>query len=98
MSTFAVNELCYRTVREPAFRAALLASPDAVLATLDLTGEERTALRSGDVGRLYLLGANTYMLGHLSRFKLFGLTQRGYAESMWAAARSRGEAVGADKR
>lgn len=94
MSVFTINEICYRAVHEPPFRAAMLADPAAELAKLELTDEERTALLEGDVGQLYLWGANTYMLGHLMRYKLFGLERERYATSMWAAARAAGRPAG----
>ena len=94
MSVFTINEICYRAVHEPGFREALLADPVAELAKLELTDEERKALLDGNVGQLYLWGANTYMLGHLTRYKLFGLDRERYATSIWAAARSAGRPAG----
>ena len=94
MSVFTINEICYRAVHEPDFRAALLADPATELAKLELTAEERQALLEGNIGQLYLWGANTYMLGHLTRYKLFGLDRERYANSIWAAARAAGRPAG----
>jgi len=94
VSVFTINEICYRVVHEPAFRAAILADPAAELAKLELTDAERRALLEGNVGQLYLWGANTYMLGHLMRYKVFGLTRERYAPSIWAAARAAGRPAG----
>ncbi len=53
---------------------------------LDLTDEERRAVLAGDVGALYLRGANTYLLFHLLRYKVLGLTLDSYQASLFAAA------------
>jgi len=94
VSVFTINEICYRVVHEPAFREALLADPATELAKLELTAEERKALLAGNVGQLYLWGANTYMLGHLTRYKVFGLDRERYSTSIWAAARAAGRPAG----
>ncbi len=82
MSIFAVNHLCRELVRDHAFRAAMKADPANALAPLDLTGEERRLLLAGDVGALYRLGANGFLLNYLSRFEVCGLTQQSYSERM----------------
>jgi len=94
VSVFTINEICYRVVHEPAFREAMLADPAAELAKLELADEERKALLAGNVGQLYLWGANTYMLGHLTRYKVFGLDRERYSTSIWAAARAAGRPAG----
>jgi hypothetical protein len=94
VSVYTINEICYRAVHDPPFRAAIVADPEGTLATLDLTAEERRALLECNIGQLYLWGANTYMLGHLMRYKIFGVTRDKYATSIWAAARSAGRPAG----
>ncbi len=94
MSVYTINEICYRAVHDPPFRDAVLADAAASLATLDLTDDERRALLAGDVGQLYLWGANSYLLGHLIRYKFFGVTRESYATSIWAAARAMGLPAG----
>jgi hypothetical protein len=94
MSVFAINEICYRAVHDPPFREAMLADPVGTLQTLDLTDDERRALLECNIGQLYLWGANTYMLGHLMRYNLFGVTREKYSASIWAAARAAGRPAG----
>ena len=94
MSVYAINELCYRAVHDPPFREALLADPSGTLVPLDLTADERKALLERNVGQLYLWGANTFLLGHLMRYKLFGVEREQYSQSIWAAARSAGRPAG----
>lgn len=97
MSSYGINEVCYRLVHDAPFRELMLVDAPAALAASKLTEEERAAFMGGDIGALYLHGGHPYLLGHLMRYKLFGITQKSHAESIWAAARSRGERVGADK-
>ncbi len=94
MSIFAIHELLYRAVHDVPFREALVADPAGTLATVDLTDAERNALLTRDVGQLYRWGVNTYMMGHLMRYKLFGIEREQYATSLWAAARAAGQPAG----
>ena len=89
MSVYAVNKICYRVVREPAFRQALTGNPEAALraATPPLTEEELSALLTGDVGALSLMGANHFLLHQLGRFRLLGLDLPSYADRIRAAYR-----------
>jgi hypothetical protein len=87
MSTYSINEICYRCVHDRGFRAAMKADPRAAIADLDLTDEERRAVLGGEVGLLYRMGANTYLLGHLMRYELLGITLPLYQERLFAAAK-----------
>jgi hypothetical protein len=84
MSIFAVNHLCRELLRDRAFRAAMKADPAKALAALDLTDEERRLLLAGDVGALYRLGANAFLMNYLPRFEVCGLNQQSYNERMRA--------------
>jgi hypothetical protein len=86
MSVYAINEVCWRLVHDLPFREGMKADPGQALAGLDLTENERTALLQGDVGALYRLGAHTFLLGHLSRYGIAGLTAAVYNERMRAEA------------
>jgi hypothetical protein len=85
MSAYEINKLCWRAVHDPAFREALKRDPEAATAPLPLSAGERDALLAGEVGRLYELGVNGFLLSHLPRFQLFGLTVPLYSERMRAA-------------
>ncbi len=82
MSVFKVNHLCREVMRDPAFREALRRAPQEALAGYDLTEEERSALLSGDVGKLHRLGVNSFLMGYLARFEVLGLDIRTYGERM----------------
>ena len=78
MSLYAVHRLCHQLLHDPAFRAQVQTDPEAALAPLDLSPEERRALLEGDVGRLYRMGANTFLLAYLPRYGVFGLDLPAY--------------------
>jgi hypothetical protein len=84
MSIFAVNYLCREVLRDHGFRAAMKADPAKALALLDLTDEERRALVAGDVGTLFRMGANGFLMGYLARFEVCGLSVPVYNERMRA--------------
>lgn len=84
MSIFAVNYLCREVLRDHAFRAAIKADPAAALAPLDLTDDERQALIAGDVGALFRMGANGFLMAYLARFEVCGLNVESYNQRMRA--------------
>jgi hypothetical protein len=84
MSIFAVNYLCREALRDHAFRAAMKADPAQALAPLDLTDQERRALVAGDVGTLFRMGANAFLMGYLARFEVCGLNVETYNQRMRA--------------
>jgi hypothetical protein len=80
MSVYAIDEICYRLVHEPEFRAAAKADTAAAIRDADLSDAERNALLSGDVATLYRMGAHPFLLGHLARYGVGGLDAATYAE------------------
>jgi aromatic-ring opening dioxygenase LigAB LigA subunit len=84
MSIFAVNHLCREVMRDHAFRAAMKADPAKALAPLDLTEEERRALVAGDVGTLYRMSVNGFLMGYLARYEVCGLNVEVYNQRMRA--------------
>ncbi|MFL6796839.1 MAG: hypothetical protein ACJ8F3_05450 [Xanthobacteraceae bacterium] len=84
MSIFAVNHLCRELLRNHSFRAAMKSDPAKALAPLDLTSEERSHLLAGDVGALYRMGANGFLMNYLARFEVCGLNQETYNQRMRA--------------
>lgn len=65
MSEYHLNKLLYATAREHRIVEAI--TDEAVLAAYELSAEEREALRTGDVARLYELGANPYLIRRVFR-------------------------------
>lgn len=84
MSVFAVNYLCRELLRDHAFRAAMKADPAKALSGLDLSEDERRALLAGDVGTLFRMGINGFLMGYLARFEVCGLNVQSYNERMRA--------------
>jgi hypothetical protein len=84
MSIYQVDKICWRAQHDPSFREQLRQAPARALGDLPLTPEEREALLAGNVARLYELGAHPYLLGHLARYGLFGLTRESYGRQMKA--------------
>lgn len=84
MSIYAVNRACHQLMHDKNWRWAMQTDPSRALATVDLTAEERGAFLAGDVGRLYRMGANAFLLGYLTRFEVLGLSLPVYNERMRA--------------
>jgi aromatic-ring opening dioxygenase LigAB LigA subunit len=78
MSVYQVNKLLYLTDNDPSFRKRVLEDPEAVIKEFSLTPEERDALTSGSVGKLYQMGVHTFLLNHLYRYELFGVNRDNY--------------------
>jgi hypothetical protein len=60
------------------------ADPAKALAPLDLTDTERQALLAGDVGALYRMGINAFLMSYLARFEVVGLNVESYNQRMRA--------------
>ncbi len=84
MSIFAVNHLCREVLRDHVFRAAMKQDPAQALADKDLTDAERKALLAGDVGLLFRMGANAFLMAYLARFEVCGLNVEIYNQRMRA--------------
>jgi len=80
MSVYQVNKLLYLTDNDAAFRERIKTEPAAVLNEFRLTNEERDALTSGAVGKLYQMGVHTFLLNHMYRWELFGVNRDNYLD------------------
>ncbi len=78
MSVYAINKLLYLTENDKSFRQRIKSDPEEVLAELSLTSEEKKALTSGDVLRLFEMGVHAFLLNNLGRHELFGVNSRNY--------------------
>jgi len=78
MSVYQINKLLYLTDNDPALRKRMKEEPEAALNEFKLTAEEREALKSGAVGKLYQMGVPTFLLNHLYRYELFGVNRDNY--------------------
>jgi hypothetical protein len=57
---------------------------------MELTEDERAAVLSGDVGKLYLMGVNMFILDSIARHELFGIDRNSYLAQVRAAAAQTG--------
>jgi Aromatic-ring-opening dioxygenase LigAB, LigA subunit len=78
MSVYQVNKILYLTDNDAAFRKRMQEEPETVLNEFSLNPEERDALTSGAVGKLYQMGVHTFLLNHLYRWELFGVNRDNY--------------------
>jgi hypothetical protein len=85
MSAFQLNKLFHRIYHDLTFRAAVKSDPAKAIADWPLSEAERKALLEGDIKRLYEWGAHPFLLGHITRWDLFGVTPAIYAERIRGA-------------
>jgi hypothetical protein len=86
MSLVSVGRLGRDVMRDKALRKSFHENPVRALADYPhrFTLDERAALLSGDVGKLYRMGANAFLMGYFARYRLFGLDPAIYSERMRA--------------
>jgi len=80
MSLFALQKVLYDLNRDPRVQQQFRSDVQGLLEGYDLNAEERTALASGDVGLIYVLGANGQLLMHFAAF--LGLPWGDYIQAM----------------
>jgi hypothetical protein len=88
MSLYSAQKLLYHLNREPAVQERFRESPGSLLDGYDLTAEEHEAFLCGDIGRLYVLGANGQLLMHFAA--LLGMPWADYIEAMREGVRRHG--------
>jgi len=80
MSLYQLQKFLYDINRDPSVQEQHRANLPVLLARYELTGEERSALEAGDVGLIYVLGANGQLLMHYAAF--LGLSWPAYIQAM----------------
>ncbi len=68
MSLYYLQKFLYVLNREETAQNKFRDDIDGILGEYDLTTEESTALREGDIGLLYVLGVNGQILMHFAAF------------------------------
>ena len=86
MSLVSVGRLGRDLMRDKSLRKRFQENPQQALSEYphQFDPQERAALLSGDVGTLYRMGANAFLLGYLARYCIFGLDPPTYSERMRA--------------
>jgi hypothetical protein len=80
MSLYQLQKFLYDLNRDPGVQASFRAQPAQLLGRYELTGEEHAALAAGDIGLIYVLGANGQLLMHFAAF--LGLSWPAYLQAM----------------
>ena len=97
MSLYSLQKFLYHLNRDPRVQArwreegnaaGVPSGREALLAEYDLDAEELEAVRSGDVGKIYVLGANGQLLMHFAA--LLGMPWADYIEAMREGVRRHG--------
>ena len=80
MSLYQLQKFLYDINRDPSAQGRYRADLPGLLDQYELTGEERSALAAGDVGLIYVLGANGQLLMHFAAF--LGMSWTAYIQAM----------------
>lgn len=83
MSLFGIHKTLYLLQNDLEFRERLRSDPEAALADMPLTDEERQALLNRDMAALYRMGTHTFLMSRIPRFNaLRGTTRAEYQASI----------------
>lgn len=85
MSAYQVNKLCHQLYHDRHFRDAVKVDPAKAIGDWPLSTAERKALLEGDIKWLYESGVHPFLLGHITRWSLFGITPAVYADRIRGA-------------
>ena len=88
MSLYQVQKFLYHLNRDAKVEVAYREDLESLLDDYELTEEERHALRSGDIGLLYVIGVNGQILMHFAA--LLGIEWFDYLELMREGVREHG--------
>lgn len=88
MSLYQLQKFLFEINRDRAVQAQFRADADGVLGRYELTPEERAAIAAGDIGLLFVLGANGQLLMHYAAF--LGIPWADYIAAMRAGVARHG--------
>jgi hypothetical protein len=80
MSLYQLQKFLYDINRDAGAQVRCRADPEGLLGEYELTAEERSALAGGDIGLIYVLGANGQLLMHYAAFR--GMSWPDYIKAM----------------
>lgn len=89
MTLYTLQKLFYELNRDTRVQEAFTADREAVLSSYRLSDEEATAVRSDDIGKLYILGVNGQILMHFAAWR--GLAWDEYIQAMKDALAEHGQ-------
>jgi len=88
MSLYYLQKFLYQLNRDESAQENYRSDLDGLVGEYDLTDEEATALREGDIGLLYVLGVNGQILMHYAAF--LGIEWFDYLDLMRAGIEKHG--------
>lgn len=88
MSLYQLQKFLFDINRDRSVQGQFRERPDAVLERYDLSPEERDAIAKGDIGLIYVLGANGQLLMHYAAF--LGMPWADYIAAMRAGIAKHG--------
>jgi hypothetical protein len=91
MSLYLLNKIMYLLEVDAAFLTRMKSDPADAIKGFELTEDERSAVLAGDVGKLYLMGVNMFILDSIARHELFGIDRNSYLAQIRAAAETAGK-------
>jgi len=80
MSLYQLQKFLYDITRDPGVQGRYHADLEGLLDRYELTSEERSALAAGDIGLIYVLGANGQLLMLYAAF--LGISWPDYIQAM----------------
>ena len=88
MSLYQLQKFLFDVNRDAGVQSSYRRDPHGLLARYDLTDEERDAIVRGDIGLMYVLGANGQLLMHFAAF--LGIAWPDYIQAMRDGVRQHG--------
>jgi hypothetical protein len=88
MSLYSAQKLLFHLNRDAAVQKRFREDVSSLLGDYELTAEEQEAFVAGDIGKLYVLGANGQLLMHFAA--LLGMPWADYIEAMREGIRRHG--------
>lgn len=88
MSLYQLQKFLFELNREPAVQAEYRSNRQQLLECYELTAEELSAITDGDIGLIYVLGANGQLLMHFAAF--LGIAWPDYIQAMRDGVRRHG--------
>jgi hypothetical protein len=92
MSLYSLQKLLYELNRDPRVQQEFIADREMLIARYRLSEEEAGAIRTDDVGLLYILGVNGQILMHFAAWR--GLAWDEYIQAMKDALARHGQVRG----
>ena len=80
MSLYGMQKFLYHLNRDPRVQQRVKSEPDVLLSEYALDTQERNAIEAGDIGLMYVLGANGQLLMHFAAF--LGMSWAQYIQAM----------------